>query len=402
VFGTGEPVLPRYERIAFEKALITPPGQPPAAFVCPGHPLLDATLGLLLEQHGDLLRRGTVLVDECDAGTDPRILVMLEHTIQDANMDARGTRRTVSQQMLTVECRADGQMSSVQYAPYLDYRPLEAGELDIATLLAHPACQWIGRDLEQQVLGHAIATIVPRHVQEVKHRRLEVIAKTRAAVQDRLSKEIAYWDHRAEDLKLQEQAGKPNARLNSQEARRRADDLQSRLQKRMEQLDREAQLSPLPPVVIGGLAVVPVGLISAITGRPLPPTTHPTATQESAARARAIVMAIERGLGFEPVDREFERLGYDIESRDPATGKLRFIEVKGRVAGARTITVTRNEILVSLNKPEDYLLALVQFQEDGSHHVAYLRQPFEREPDFAVVSQTYEVAELLARASEPV
>jgi hypothetical protein len=44
--GSGEPVLQRFERIVFEKALIAPQGQPMAAFVCPGHPLLDATLDL--------------------------------------------------------------------------------------------------------------------------------------------------------------------------------------------------------------------------------------------------------------------------------------------------------------------------------------------------------------------
>ncbi len=35
------------------------------------------------------------------------------------------------------------------------------------------------------------------------------------------------------------------------------------------------------------------------------------------------MIATERSLGYEPVDREFERLGYDIESRDPTTGHLR-------------------------------------------------------------------------------
>jgi hypothetical protein len=64
-------------------------------------------------------------------------------------------------------------------------------------------------------------------------------------------------------------------------------------------------------------------------------------------------MDVESGLGFEPIDREKDKLGYDIESRVPGTGKLRFIEVKGRVSGADTITVTRNEILYSLNKPDD-------------------------------------------------
>ena len=47
-------------------------------------------------------------------------------------------------------------------------------------------------------------------------------------------------------------------------------------------------------------------------------------------------MEVERNLGFEPVDREFDKLGYDIESRVPGTGKLRFIEVKGRIQGAST------------------------------------------------------------------
>ena len=39
LIGIGEPVLPRYERIAFDKSLVAPQGQPMAAFVCPGHPL---------------------------------------------------------------------------------------------------------------------------------------------------------------------------------------------------------------------------------------------------------------------------------------------------------------------------------------------------------------------------
>jgi hypothetical protein len=236
---------------------------------------------------------------------------------------------------------------------------------------------------------------------EVQPRRMACIDKTRAAVKDRLTKEITFWDHRAAELKLQEEAGKHNARLNSREARRRADELQGRLQKRLEELDREARLSALPPVIIGGLVVVPVGLIAAMTGRPVP-APQPTAdTQASAARARAIVMDVERSLGFEPVDREYEKLGYDIESRDSVAGRLRFIEVKGRVSGADTITVTKNEILYSLNKPEDFILAIVEFLPGDAHKVHYVRRPFQREPDFGASSVNYNFSELLARAEEP-
>ena len=119
---------PRYERIAFEKELIAPPGQPLAAFVCPGHPLLDAALDLTLERHRDLLKRGTVLVDERDPGTSPRVLFYLEHAIQDASLLPSGERRTISRRMLYVEMDAEGHARHLHYAPYLDYRPLAEDE----------------------------------------------------------------------------------------------------------------------------------------------------------------------------------------------------------------------------------------------------------------------------------
>src|SRR2546426_11501069 len=81
--------------------------------------------------------------------------------------------------------------------------------------LARPESAWINRDLEQKALAHAISEVVPEHLKEVRDRRSAWIVKARAAVKDRLTKEIGYWDHRAQDLKLQEQAGKANARLNS-------------------------------------------------------------------------------------------------------------------------------------------------------------------------------------------
>jgi SNF2 family DNA or RNA helicase len=400
LIGIGEPVLPRYERIAFEKPLVAPHGQPLAAFVCPGHPLLDAVIDLTLERHRDLLRRGAVLVDERDRGTRPRVLFSIEHAIQDAGLTRSGERRVISKRMLYVELDADGVARHIYYAPYLDYRPLASGDPDVETILKRTECAWITREIEQKVQGYAVAQVVPEHLKDVREARLALITKTEAAVKDRLTKEITYWDHRAEQLKLQERAGKLNAKLNSGEARKRADSLQGRLQKRLEDLKLEAQISPLPPVVLGGSLVVPAGLLEVMAGKP-PAAAPPTDTDASAARARAIVMEVERQLGFDPTDREHEKLGYDIESKVPGTGKLRFIEVKGRVTGADTITVTRNEVLYSLNKPEDFILAIVEFREDDTHRVHYLRQPFQREPDFDVTSVNYDFAGLLARSKEP-
>jgi len=389
-------VPPRYERIAFDKSLVALPGQPAAAFVCPGHPLLDAVLDLTLEQHRDLLKRGAVLVDERDSGQTPRVLFYLEHAIQDADRTRGGDRRIVSKQMLYVEIDAAGNARHLRYAPYLDYRPLAQDEPSVEAILERPECAWINHEMEQKAQAYAVAQVVPEHLAQVRDPKLELINKTEAAVKDRLTKEISYWDHRAEQLKLQEKADTSGARLNSDEARKRADTLQARLHKRLQELQLEAQLSPLPPVVLGGLLVVPQGLVDAMAGR-----RSPVDTQVIAARARAIVMEVERGLGYKPTDREFDKLGYDIESRVPSTGRLRFIEVKGRASGAATITVTKNEILYSLNKPDDFILAIVEFLDGGSHRVRYLRHPFQREPDFGVTSVNYDFTKLLERAEPP-
>ena len=170
----------------------------------------------------------------------------------------------------------------------------------------------------------------------------------------------------------------------------------------MEEIKRERQLAPLPPVVLGGVLVVPIGLIQAMSGAPQPPPQTAVDTQAAAARARA-----DRHGGRARPRLRAGRSGDSRSSattskaRFPAPGRLRFIEVKGRVAGADTVTVTQNEILYSLNKPDDFILAMVEFLDDGGHKVHYVRRPFKREPDFAAASVNYEFPELLALAGAP-
>ena len=113
------------------------------------------------------------------------------------------------------------------------------------------------------------------------------------------------------------------------------------------------------------------------------------------------VMDRERALGFEPVDVSSEDRGYDIESRDPATGRLRFIEVKGRRADARTVSITRNEMLAAFNAADAFILAVVLVEGAYVHHPLYLRNPapiFGPEPGFNEVSRAIS-AEAIKRAA---
>jgi hypothetical protein len=394
--GRGETVLSRYERVAFDKTLISVTGKPVAAFVCPGHPLLDATLDLVLERYRDLLRRGAVLIDD-GPGEDIRALVLLEHSIQDARQDREGRRRVVSRRMQFIEVNGDGAARDGGSAPYLDYRPPTDEENEALAHLAEPG--WLRTDLEARVLEHAILHLVPGHLDEVRRRREDLIARTLVAVKERLTKEINYWDHRARQLRDQESAGQVNTRLNSGLARQRADELALRLQRRLAELEQERKLSAQPPVVVGGALVVPAALLLRPVGVGGGPATCAD-TSVSERQAIEAVMRAERELGNVPRDVSAEKRGYDVESLTPV-GRLRFLEVKGRVAGARTVTITRNEVLTGLNKPEQYILAIAVIEGERVGRLVYVREPFGKEPDFGVTSVNYDLGELLARGSEP-
>ena len=399
VIGLRAPVLTRYERITFEKNLISVSGTPLAEFVCPGHPLLDATLDLILERHRALLKQGAILIDEEDTHDTVRALVSLEHAIQDARTDRTGNRRIVSRQTQFAEITEDGRVSGAGFAPYLDYRPPTEAERMLIQAMSQP--RWLRDEIESHALKYAVQHLVPNHLQEVKARKEKLVDKTLAAVKERLTVEISHWDHRAEQLKQQELAGEVNAKINSGKARQRADELAVRLQQRMDDLQQERQLSPLPPNIIGGAMIVPIGLLHQWNGTS-PHALHAKETRRVELIAMKAVMAAEHELGFVPRDVSASKCGYDIESRDPTgEARLRFIEVKGRVQGADTVTITKNEILSALNKPEQYILAIVEVDAEIARAPIYIRKPFVREPDFGVTSVNYKLAELLAKGEAP-
>jgi superfamily II DNA or RNA helicase len=398
-YGFG-PVSIKYERICFEKALIhVAPGpgmQPvPATFVCPGHPLLDATISLLLQREGETLKRGAVLVDATDPGKELRVLFYLEQVIQDATLTKSGERRTISRELHFVEIDSDGTVREAGGAPYLDYRPATDEELALVKPLL--AADWLkGPQLEHRAVGHAIDNLVPRHLERVRARRIELINRTEAAVHERLTKEINYWDMRATDLRVQEKAGKVNARLNSQRARERATNLVDRLKQRKDHLAKERQISVPPPVLVGGALIVPIGLL---LGKATPPELLDRRITEQIAM-QAVTQA-EIALGNHPVDVSAQKVGYDIESHDVMLGRTRFIEVKGRRAGSETVTITRNEILTALNAPDRFILALVEVDDAVALPPRYVVQPFNHEPDESVASINYDLSDLLARSAPP-
>lgn len=396
--GMGAPVGKRYERICFEKECVDAP--PRAELVCPGHPLLDAVIDLVLERHGELMKRGAVLVDEQDPGDEPHLMFTLEHAIQDGRRTRRGGLQVVSKRLQFLDVGARDDWSGVGAAPYLDLRPATTEEL--AALQPDLDASWLRREWEQEAMRYAITHLVPQHAREVKEIRLAQVDKVARQVRDRLTKEITYWNRRAVDLREKERAGR-KTRLPASVAEGRADRLTDRMRQRLAELEQERQIMPAPPVVRGGCLVVPGGLLARrmkVGTAAAPFSIDPEARRRVELCAMQAVMLAERALGREPRDVSADKVGYDIESTQ-ADGSLLFIEVKGRVVGADNVSLTVNEIRRANNVPEQFVLAVALVDADRAVELRYVRGFDFGIPGFHQTSATYPLTRLMAFGGEP-
>ncbi len=192
-------------------------------------------------------------------------------------------------------------------------RPAAPEELEMARPVLDAG--WVRDDLEARSLDHGVAQ-ARDHLEEVRRRTVDRVERTAAAVRERLLTEIGYWDHRANQLKDQELAGRlPKSGMNSAKARQRADELEARLERRLDELDAERQLSALPPVVVGGALTLPAGLLARLRGSVTDPAGWARETERVERAAVDAVLAVEHSLGRTPVEMSRNNKGYDIVRR---------------------------------------------------------------------------------------
>lgn len=374
---TGGPLQRAYERVTFDKDHVEADPdtqlQVRAELLSPGHPLLEAVIETTLDRHGDTLGRGTTFIDETDHGDTPRVLIYLEHTITDGRLQ-RGERTAVSRRFHFVEVTADGSVSDPGAEPYLNYAPV-AG--DIRELVEELDLEWVDRQVDDIARSWATANLAGPHFDQVAQVTIARIERNRRAVVERLDNEIRYWDLRAHTLKDQELHGK-KPRLNSGRARARADELEARKNRRLRELDIEADLVNHPPTVVAAALVIPQGLVDKVTGDQ-PPVADQEVIEDTDRRAVAAVIAAERALGRIPVEQEHNNPGFDILSTDPKTGIVYQIEVKGHRPATKDVYVKARQVRQAQQNPERFRLAIVEIPDEptGQATLSYFVRPFD-------------------------
>ncbi|MDL9978595.1 helicase-related protein [Microbacterium sp. ASV49] len=380
------PVSRRYERVTFDVTTIELPGAPRAELLAPGHPLHDATLKLVIDRYGPLLDRGTVLASDTIAA--PTLLIGVVNEVRDA------MNETVSKQFGYSFIGEGGISLEAGPAPYLDFAPPEDGA---ATAVGLP---WLAQR-EKDAVSWVISAQLPVFASDAIARRTLEFERVRERVITRLTGEANRLYTEALKADANVQAGK-RVRYSSETLRRRAEELEERRATRVAMIDRQLAMSPVSPRITAIALVVPST-----------PTSSPAPTVDAEARARVerrgvdAVLAAEMRLGRVPHEQAHNNPGFDVLSY-PTDGAGVRIEVKARIEGADTFTITRTEVLTALNTAPDHRLALVKVSALGSERdeVRYIGDAFNGiEPswltDFNVVSQNLSWDDWWTRGRDP-
>ncbi|WP_375399179.1 helicase-related protein [uncultured Amnibacterium sp.] len=383
------PVSRRYERIAFDITALDVQGSPRAELLAPGHPLHDAVLQLVIDQHGRTLDRGTVLTS--DAVTEPTLLVGVLNEIRDAAGQTVGKRFGYSL------VGADESPTEAGAAPYLDFAPADDAQRDAGKELSDLS------EREAQAVSWVIAEQLPGFATDIMTRRTLEYERVRERVAQRLTQEVNRLDTEALKTDADAAAGK-RVRYSAETLRRRAEDLEQRRKSRLALIDRQLAMAPVTPRITAIALVMPAAREATNVGAF---SADPAARAKIERRGVDAVLAAERQLGRTPEEQLHNNPGFDVLSQSRDSGSVR-IEVKARIEGADTFTITRTEVLTALNTAPDHRLALVRVGSLGPEHdtVRYIGNAFNGvEPswltDFDVVSQNLSWSEWWARGAQP-
>lgn len=364
------PVPNALERVAFDVKQVQVPGMADAALLAPGHPLLESVLDLTIADLAHTLSEGAVFIDRRSKQLDtPALLYTVEQRIESGGEPAR----IVSHHFDYAEVSEGGVVSVAVAPPYLDYespRPDEAPK--IRRILNLPLVK-TRHDREVKTWAYREG-LIPRK-REIQERLDEENSRAAIQVKQRLTAEINYWEGQYTDLLDAERSGKPG-KIKSETALARARAYEEQLKERLTALQDQTSLKALPATIRGVALVIPSRLLedeySAHTHH------HARETEEVDQRAVAAAMRAERSLGRIPTEMPHNNPGYDIRSETPS-GEVYFIEVKGRIEGGDTFTVTQGEIAEAQTQGDRHRLALVRVSPEGPDRdqIVYVGRAFD-------------------------
>jgi hypothetical protein len=352
LLAVGERLEPRfgplgkeYRSIAFDKKNLT--DNPTLEWVTPGHPLFEVVREETWERAQEDLRRGALFYD-LNRAEQARLEVY-------AASVADGRGRTIHRRLFVVEADGNGGFRVRQPSVFLDLVPAhEKTPPPDAPFTVDRA------RVESFLLENSLEPFLSEVKAEREH-ELEVIARH---VELSLNTLIDREQRKLAELWERQQRGEELSGVIRQ-AEDRLDELNARLERRRQELQQERQLTLGDLTHIGSAWVIPHPERGDYTAM--------VRDEEVEKIAMAEAMRYERERGWLPEDVSKQDRGFDILSRHPAAGSVRFIEVKGR-AGIGSVMLSGNEYKTAERLRQDYWLYVV-FDCASSPRLLPVRDP---------------------------
>lgn len=380
------PVATKYERITF----VLDQGDPRAELVAPGHPLHDSVMELTVEKAGEILERGSVLVSA--KVESPQLLVGLMEEVSDA------TDTTVSRRFSYAYVNEAGEVTDAGPAPYLDC----VASPDFDGLDSVRTADWLP-EAEHHAMSWLIANRVKEFLDEVKLRRLVELERTKVQVRDRLLFEQNRLVNEANVAAEKARDGK-KVRESETSLMSKAAEISQRMERRLELIARQEQMSAKPPRVVAAALVLPVEMIDGTEDTAEVAPLRAKDTKEVERRGVELALKSEKLLGRQPEEQPFNNPGFDILSRVEGDMPIR-IEVKARIEGAKDFYVTHNEVMTGLNASPRYRLAMIKVSPESPEmdEIRYLENPFDgySAGDFASTATTGDWEKMWAKGKDP-
>jgi superfamily II DNA or RNA helicase len=383
----GERLEPRfgklgreYREVVFDKALL--PQNPTSEWITPGHPLFEAVREDISEQVRSDLQRGTVFYD-LHTGEPYRL-----EAFSAAIRDGRG--HCLHQRLFITQTSGDGSIAVKQPTVFLELALAPKGtgapEGD-----GFPDRAAVEQFLYSRTLDPFKEEIAGERVRETETIRQHIAISLHSII-DRVQCQFA-------ELFAQKEAGSTEAGIEGRlkQFEDRLDDLNSRLESRMAELERERECAVSDLEHLGTAWVLPH---PERTSPGIAPMVRDEEIERIAVQA---VIAYEEARGRDVESVESENRGFDLISRkphadDPKTAiDVRFIEVKGR-AGVGEVALSSNEYKTAERMKGDFWLYVV-FNCGSTPQVHVIQDPARLGWEPVVMVEHYRVRPEAIRAN---
>jgi superfamily II DNA or RNA helicase len=344
----GEQLEPRfgklgreYKQIVFDKELLTI--DPTLEWVTPGHPLFESVRAIVQDNAGKDLKRGAVFYDI------HRFIPALLNVFSGEIRDGRG--HVLHKRLFVTQTDRDGNITVRQPTIFLDLS-LAPKNTEVPDSKGLP-----GRDQAETVLYQKALMPILNEERVQREKEVKTISKhigiSLNAIIDRVQIQLG-------ELLNQKESGSQESGLDGRIKmfEDRLDELNNRMEKRLNELDKEQQCTISNIQHLGSAWVLPHPEQEA------PEVKKMVSDPEIEKIAVETVIRHEESRGWKVQSVEAENRGFDLISRKPhpedpeTTIGVRFIEVKGR-SHIGEVALTTNEYKTAERLKKDYWLYVV-------------------------------------------